>query len=158
MCFIEWQDGPCSPAKTSRKNLLCSNEGEKCFSQGALIPTMESSSSSYCTNLRGPTLVYFSALPDTSELSLCTTNSGLSGMLPFSFSSHLHLQFYTSLLSSHSWTCPKISFTCLPCWLVTRSRLQGILLYGSFRPPSNIFQFVLISFTFNWLCFEINFI
>ena len=80
MCFIEWQGGPCSPAKTSQDNHL----GEKSFSQSALIPSMESSSSSYCTNSLGPTLVYVWALPDTSELSLCTTNSCLSRMLPFS--------------------------------------------------------------------------
>ena len=61
-----------------------SHLGEKSFSQSALIPSMESSSSSYCTNSLGPTLVYFWALPDTSELSLCTTNSCLSRMLPFS--------------------------------------------------------------------------
>ena len=59
MCFIEWQDGPCSPAKTSQDNPLRSNEGEKCFAQAALIPSMERSSSSYYTNSRGPTLVYF---------------------------------------------------------------------------------------------------
>ena len=70
VCFIEWQGGPCSPAKTSQDNPLRSSEGEKCFSQAALIPSIESSSSSYCTNSRGPTLVYFWALPDTSALSL----------------------------------------------------------------------------------------
>ena len=64
------QDGPCSLAKTSQDNPLRSSEGEKCFSQAALIPLVESSSSSYCTNWQGPTLVYFRALPDTSELSL----------------------------------------------------------------------------------------
>ena len=72
------------PFKTSQDNPLRSNEGEKRLSQAALIPSVESSSSSYCTNSQGPTLVYFWALPDTSELSL-TTNSCLSRMLPFSF-------------------------------------------------------------------------
>ena len=42
--------------------------------------------------LAGPTLGYFWALPDTSELSLCTTNSCLSRMLPFSFFSLWQLQ------------------------------------------------------------------
>ena len=31
MCFNEWQDGPCSPTKTSQDNPLRSSEGEKCF-------------------------------------------------------------------------------------------------------------------------------
>ena len=69
------------PVTPPRRN----QQDPKCFSQAALILSMESSSSSYCTNSQGPTLVYFWALPDTSELSLCTTNSCLSRMLPFLF-------------------------------------------------------------------------
>lgn len=85
MCFIKWQDGPFSPAKISHYNPLRSNEDEKCFSEAALIPSIKSSSLLYRTNPRGPTRVYFWDFPDTFELSLCTTNSCPSRMLPFSF-------------------------------------------------------------------------
>ena len=89
--FIEWQDGPCSPAKISQNNPLRSNEGGKMFLASRFDPLNEEFLLIVLCELEGlysyvcPALVYFWAFPETSEHSLCTTNSCLSRMLPCLF-------------------------------------------------------------------------
>ena len=66
------------------------------------------------------------------------------------------LCFYLLLILTSLRTRLQVCLSCPPCWLVTWSSPQGILVYGSFRSQSKIFQFILISVTFNSLRFEIN--
>ena len=79
-CSMTWQIVPGSPL-----NRECASLSDKMAPAHRPKHTGQSFAfQSYGTNSRGPTLVYFWAFPDTSELSLCTTNSCLSRMLPFS--------------------------------------------------------------------------
>ena len=152
MCFIEWQDGPCSLAKTSQDNPLHSNEGEKCFLQAPLIPSM------VLHELTGP------------YPSICLGFAGYfwAQFLHYQFLPFKNVAFFVFLctaISSFTPLCFHLILKRAPRFLTPIRHVD--LSQGRARKASwsmavlghrQKFQFVSISFTFNWLRFEINFI
>ena len=80
-CFVSLEEGLCPLFKPHFWECVVN----KILWIAALHKVLFKFCNGFFTNSRGPTRVYFWAFPDTSELSLCTTNSCLSRTLSSSF-------------------------------------------------------------------------
>lgn len=117
-CFMDEQEGPCSPAKTSQ--VISVSVILKCFIQASFILSIDISPySSKLTNSLAPIREYFWAFPVTSTLNRCTTIVSCSFLASVFVSLAVYSSFFVEIaaiyppyLLSHTVRHVEICQTC----------------------------------------------